>query len=409
MDCLKEKTPSILRRALKITILLLAAVAVGVLCGVIGAAFAKSISFVTEIRSNNSWLIYLLPVGGLVSALLYKICKLDGINTDKVLEGARGEDKIPIYLVPIIFISSVITHLFGGSAGKEGAALQIGSGVSEFVAKITKAEKSDEQILIICGMGALFSAVFGTPVGACVFALEVAVVGSTNIAAALPTFISSVTAFIISKALTVKPEKFHISEVPETDLTVLLKTVLIALAVAVVGYIFCHALHWGEKLFAKVFRNPFIGIFAGGLLIIVLTLIFGTDYNGGGMFVVERIFEEGTVRSEAFILKLIFTVVTVSAGFKGGEIVPSFFIGATLGATLSPLLGITPEFGAAIGMASFFSAVTNCPLASAILSIELFGADGFICFAAASFISYAVSGKVSIYHNQKFSKFNNIL
>lgn len=162
--------------------------------------------------------------------------------------------------------------------------------------------------------------------------------------------------------------------------------------------IFCYLLRGGEKFFEKLFKNSFVRIFVGGCVIIVLTLIFGTDYNGGGMGMIERIFEEGIVKPEAFLLKIIFTAITVSSGFRGGEIVPSLFIGSTLGGTLSPLLGLSPDFGAATGMIAFFSGVTNCPFASAVISIELFGVEGILFFAVAAVAARLISGKKCLYN-----------
>lgn len=195
----------------------------------------------------------------------------------------------------------------------------------------------------------------------------------------------------------ITPERFHVESVPDFEAVLLLKVIAVAAIAALVSAAFCHIIRGGKKLFKNIFKNAFVRIFAGGCLIVVLTLIFGTDYNGGGIFVIERIFEENTVRPEAFLLKIIFTAITVSAGYKGGEIVPSLFIGATLGAVLSPILGMTADFGAALGMVAFFSGVTNCPIASAVIGVELFGADGLLFFAVSAFAARAFSGKISLY------------
>lgn len=396
----KENIPETAVWICRWTLLIISAIAVGAICGAVGGAFAKSIAFVTDLRAKNEWLVFLLPFGGLASVALYKLTKTEGIGTDRALESAMGNSKTPVLLMPVIFVASVITHLFGGSAGKEGAALQLGSGASEIVSKLIKADEKVHSALTICGMAALFSAVFGTPVGASVFALEVAVIGSMNALAVFPSVISSITAYFVSTAMGVAPERFHIDIVPDFGIVTLLKTLGIAVVVSLAAGIFCNLIHGGEKLAAKIFRNPFLRIFAGGCAVIILTLIFGTDYNGGGMFVIERIFEEGAVRPEAFLLKIIFTVITVSAGYKGGEIVPSFFIGSTLGAALAAVFGLPIGFCAAIGMTAFFGCVTNCPIASAVVAVELFGAEGFILFATAAFISRVIFGKTSLYHKQ---------
>lgn len=397
MKISSEKLSYLRKQAADSALLFLSALIIGALCGVIGALFAKSIEFVTELRAENNWLVYLLPLGGLVSVGLYRLTKNEGIGTVRVLETARGEARVSVLLMPAVFISSVITHLFGGSAGKEGAALQIGGAVAEVVSKLTRADGEKRSVYTVCGMAALFSAVFGTPVGACVFAMEVVLSGKLIVSSAFPALLSSVAAHLVSVSIGVSPERFHIPSVPQFGFGVLVKTLGLAVIIAAVSVLFCFLLHKGEHLFAKMLKNPFVRIMAGGCAIIILTLIFGTDYNGGGLGIIERIFEEGTVKPEAFFLKIIFTVITVSAGYKGGEIVPSFFIGSTLGATVAPLFGFSPEYAAAIGISAFFCGVTNCPIASAIISVELFGSEGFVLFASASFIARAVSGKICLY------------
>lgn len=378
-------------------VLLFIAAVTGVLCGAVGAAFAGSIKYVTNLRAENPWLIYLLPLGGIVSVAIYKLAKTEGIGTVRSLESARGEKETPVLLVPVIFSASVITHLFGGSAGKEGAALQLGTGIAGAIGKITKQSDKNRSALAICGMAATFSAVFGTPAGACVFALEVAITGVINVSALVPSFASSLIAYFVSTALGTHPERFAVNVVPQITAFNIIAALGVSAIVAAMSALFCRTLHAGEKLAAKIFKNPFVRIIAGGCAVIILTLIFGTDYNGGGMFIVERIFENGTVRPEAFLLKIVFTVVTVSFGFKGGEIVPSLFIGATLGAVVAPFLGLPLEFGAALGMTAFFGGVTNCPLAAAVISAELFGGDAFIFTAVAAIASRVFSGKISLY------------
>lgn len=393
----KEKIPLTAKRLGGFAVLLLSAAIVGIICGAVGGVFAKSIGFVTALREEYPWLIYILPFGGLASVALYKLAKVENIGTDRVLESVRGESKTPALLVPVVFAASVITHLFGGSAGKEGAALQIGSGVAELVSKISRADSKRRSALTVCGMAAVFSAVFGTPVAACLFAAEVAVLGRLAVVTALPALVSSIAAYLISLQLGVKPERFQLDSMPDFGAVLLLKIIAVAAITAFVSVVFCCVIRGGKKLFKKIFKNAYIRIFAGGCLIVFLTLLLGTDYNGGGIFVIERIFENGVVRPEAFLLKILFTVITVSAGYKGGEIVPSFFIGATLAAVLSPVFGLPAEFGAAIGMVAFFSGVTNCPVASSVIGIELFGADGILFFALAAFTARAFSGKVSLY------------
>ncbi|MBQ7101429.1 MAG: chloride channel protein [Clostridia bacterium] len=393
----KNKTDELRKKLFAALSWMVSSAVIGLLCGVIGAAFAKSVGFVTYLRESNSFLIWFLPLGGIVSAGIYKLTKTEGIGTDRVLETERGESSVPLVLLPVIFAASCITHLFGGSAGKEGAALQLGAAIARIVSRFSKA---DTRVLTACGMAGLFSAVFGTPVGACVFAAEVAIVGRLSVRSILPAFTSSIVAHVVSLALGVTPERFVMGLVPDFSVGVLCRAFSVAAVVGVMSFVFCNLLHGGERLFQKIFKNSFVRIAVGGCVLVALTIAFGTDYNGGGMVVIERIFDEYYVRPEAFLLKMLFTVITVAAGYKGGEIVPSFFIGASLGAVLSPLIGLPVGFGAALGMTAFFSGVTNCKLAAAVMSVELFGEKGFVFFFAASLVAKAVSGRISLYHKQ---------
>lgn len=381
---------------------------IGALCGAVGAGFAKSIEAVTGLRAAHPWVLYLLPVGGVISVAIYRLCKVSDIGITNVFESVRTEKHIPVLLAPAIFAASVLTHLLGGSAGKEGAALQLGSSFASLMGRILKLDEKTRHILTMAGMGAFFSAVFGTPLGACVFALEVISVGHICSAAIFPCLVSSVTAFGLSSLLGVHAERFNVGIVPDLSFGIIWRVAVIAVAGALVGRIFCSALHHAEHIFKKIFKNEFLRIAVGGIIIIVFTLLVGTrDYNGGGIDIINRIFESGEFRYEAFFLKIIFTVITVAAGYKGGEIVPTFFIGATMGATVSVLIGLNPALGAAVGMTALFCGVTNCPLATIVLSIELFGADSMIFCALSAVTSFLLSGSTGLYAAQRmvFSKY----
>lgn len=391
---------------------LLLGIAVGALCGLFGALFAQSVTYVTALRARNGWLLFVLPVLGLASVGIYKLCRVATMSTNQVFESVRTEKQVPVLLAPAVFIGSVLTHLGGGSAGREGAALQLGGSIATGLGKVLRLKEKSRHILVLCGMGAFFSAIFGTPLGACVFALEVVSVGQFCSAAIFPCVVSSITAYGVAGALGVEPERFLVAAVPELSFQTSWKVLLIAIAGALVSALFCHALHIAEKQSKRLLKNDFLRIAVGGVVIILLTLLVGTtEYNGGGIEIIQRIFTTGEVRYEAFLLKLIFTVITVAAGFKGGEIIPSFFIGATLGGSLAVLLGLDPAFGAAVGMVALFCGVTNCPLATIVLSVELFGAQGLVFFAFSAVTSFLLSGYISLYTGQKliFSKLNEDL
>ena len=262
----------------------------------------------------------------------------------------------------------------------------------------------------MCGMSAGFSALFGTPVAAAIFAVEVTIVGAVQYSALVPCMISAITASLVAHCLGAEAESFIVSGVPVFDQNAviqLLSVIVIGIACAIVSTVFCEVMHKASHLYAKYINNPFLRIMAGGAIVAILTVILGTtDYNGAGMDVIKRAFS-GEAEPLAFMLKILFTALTLGCGFKGGEIVPTFFMGSTMGCVLGGLLGLNPSFGAAVGLIAMFCGVTNCPFASIILSAELFGMNGLPFYAAAISISYMLSGYSGLYSAQKFyqSKF----
>lgn len=253
----------------------------------------------------------------------------------------------------------------------------------------------------MCGMSAVFLALFGTPITAAVFALGVISVGVIYYAGLLPCVVSAFTAYFISILMGTEPVAFTISNIPAFSLKSCLLTALLSAICALLSIGFCLGLHGTHKLFEKLFKNTFLRAAVGGLVIVILSLICRSgDYNGAGMDIVERAIG-GNAKPEAFLLKFIFTAVTVGAGYKGGEIVPTFFVGATFGCVVGGLIGLDPGFAAAVGLVALFCGVVNCPLASIFLSIELFGAQAMPLFALAAAVSYLLSGYYGLYSSQK--------
>lgn len=380
---------------------------VGIAGGGIGAAFSHLISYVTDVRMANEWLIYLLPLGGVVIALIYHLLKVEHKGTNDVFEAVRSEKKVPFSLAPAITLGAGITHLLGGSAGKEGAALQLGGSIASFISKAFRSDDKDRHILTVSGMSAVFSAVFGTPMGAAVFAVEVVSVGHVSLSALYPSFASALVAYLTAVKLGVHPERFNVDLIPEVSAEYLLKVLALAVIVALVSIVFCLAMKYSHKGFEKYIRNPYIRAAVGGVAVIALTFIVGSkDYNGSGLHIIEGIFHGEEVSRLAFLLKIIFTAVTIGSGFKGGEIVPTLFIGATLGFASADILGMPIAFSAAVAMVALFASVTNCPIASVFLAVELFGAEGLLYYALAIFVSFVLSGYFSLYTGQKivFSK-----
>lgn len=375
---------------------------VGFACGLVGTGFVKAISFATGLRENNGWILYLLPALGLLLTLIYNKLKVNGIGTNHIIKSVRTDEKASPLLSVAVFCGTVFSHFGGASVGREGAALQLGGSIGELFAEKFKISENYRRILVMSGMSGLFSALFGTPFAAFLFILEVGRVGKRCFTAVIPVFISSITGFLIANKLGVEPEHFPVNEIPEFSLEILWKFVLIAVVGAFVSWVFVNTLHKTEKVFVKLFKNEYIRVVFGGIIIIALTKILGTtDYNGGGINIVHHIFTHGEVNYEAFLLKIIFTAISVGAGYKGGEIVPTIFIGGTLGGAMSLLLGINPAFGAAIGITALFCGVTNAPFASVVLACEMFGIEGVGYYLIASAISFLFSGKSCLYTGRK--------
>jgi len=378
------------------------ATVIGGLGGIIGYLFHHCIEVVTGFRVEKPWLIYCLPIAGLAIAGIYHILQLqEHKGTDGILDSARTPNKVPVRLMPAIFIATVLTHLCGGSAGREGAALQLGGSIAEGVGKTVRLREDEHPILVMCGMSAVFSALFGTPITATLFALEVVSVGSVQYAALLPCLCASAIAYRISLFFGAEPVFFSLSAIPGFELGAVVRLAVLVAACAIVSIGFCMAMHFGHKVMKRALPNPYLRIFTGGVAVILLTLLVGThDYNGAGMDVVARAIG-GEASPTAFLWKILFTMITIGAGFRGGEIVPTFFIGATFGCVMGQLLGMDAGFCAAIGIVAMFCGVVNCPVTSLFLAMELFGGQGMLHFAIACALSYTLSGYYGLYHGQK--------
>ena len=380
----------------------------GAVVSMVSSAFYFVLSFVTIVREQNSWIIYLLPIGGLFIVALYKLLhnEKDG-GTNIVISAIHSGDRIPLRMTPSIFLSTTVTHLLGGSAGREGAALQIGGSIGNALGTLFKFDEKDKHVVIMCGMSAAFSTLFGTPMAAAIFPMEVVSVGVMYYMALVPCVVSSLTAHGIAVLFGVAGESFHVTGIPALSLLPALQVVLVAVICAFASIGFCGVLHRIEELYKKYLKIPYIRIFVGGCAIVLLTQLVGNnDYNGAGMHIIEHAIE-GHVVPEAFLLKMLFTALTIGAGYKGGEIVPTFFVGATLGCLLGPFIGLSPSLCAAIGMVALFCGVTNSPISTLLISFELFGYEGMPYYLLAVAFSYMLSGYSGLYHSQKimYSKY----
>lgn len=374
---------------------------VGFVVGGISSLFSFALSFVTDYRENNPWVFYFLPVAGVVIVFLYHCFGQDDGGTNQVFSTVRAKDEVPFRSAPLIFVCTVLTHLVGGSAGREGAAIQLGGSIGNQLGRIIKLDDEDMHVIVMCGMSAAFAALFGTPMAAAIFAMEVVSVGVMYYTALMPCVISSLIATGFAAGLGIHPDVFHVSNIPELSLMNGGKMGLVALACAGVSVVFCVALKQTGKLFHKELKNHYVRVLVvSGLIIVITLLLHTTDYMGAGIGIITRAIEEGEVNYFAFFWKMLLTVLTMKAGFKGGEIVPSFTIGAALGCELGILLGLSPSLCAAAGMVAVFCGVTNCPITSILIAFELFGFGGVSYYLIAVSISYAVSGYYSLYKDQ---------
>lgn len=382
---------------------------IGIFCGIIGALFSKGISFVTNIRQYNPWLLYFLPVAGVVSVVIYRLLKVTDMSTNQVIKSAQDKTVLSPKLSPAVFCASILSHLCGASVGREGAALQIGGSSAVLIGKIFKLTERQEKLLIYCGMAGVFSSVFGTPFSAAVFALEVVLVGRIYYLAIMPTIFTSFISYFTAVLLGAHAERFSLTSVPTVSFAVVWKLLVLSLLSVAVGFVFCLSLKHTKNLFKKAIKNDFLRIVLGGVAIVLLTLAVGSyDYNGAGVFVIEKIFTNNEFVPLAFAFKMLFTCIAVGAGFKGGEIVPTLFIGATFGAVIGTFLGLPTAFSAAVCMIGLFCGVTNCPLASIFLAAELFSGKGILYICVAVIINYCLSGKISLYSAQKTTGFKNL-
>ena len=402
MENLKEKAQYRVKRMGRYALTLLKWIAVGTLIGavggVVGTLFHLGVDHATELRVHHPWILYLLPLGGLVITAIYRVTRTEGKGTNDIIRSVHFGSHIPFLLVPVIFVSTVITHLCGGSAGREGAALQIGGGIGYKTGRLLRMNEKDLSLATMCGMSGVFSALFGTPLTAMLFSLEVVSVGMLHYAGLIPCLTAALAGFWVSSAMGVPPTRFAIVSMELLPFDMARVAALAALC-AVVSILFCRMLHAVEHAAEHGLKNVWLRAAVGGAVLIALTLLVGTDYNGAGMGIIEQALA-GEAKVMAWVWKILFTAVTIGCGFKGGEVVPSFFIGAVFGCVVGPLLGLDAGFAAGIGLICVFCGAVNCPLASIVLSVELFGAGNLLYFAMACAISYLLSGYCGLYSSQ---------
>ena len=384
----------------------------GALGGLLGAGFHHALHFVTHLRAHNTWLIFLLPIGGLLSVGIYTLFRQrSNRGTNQIIDAVLDGEEVNPLVAPTIFLATATTHLFGGSAGREGAALQLGGATASLLSKLFHLNEQDRKILIMSGMSAMFAGLFGTPLTASLFCMEFESVGTIFSPALLPCYLAAFTASKISGLLGVHAEGLLLETVTTVTLGNAWKFLLLAALVSFVGILMCWVFHKAEHLAAHTLKNPWIRIVIGGVLVMGLTLLVGDHrYNGAGMDMALGAVE-GNANWFDFLLKMLFTAITLAAGFKGGEIVPTFCIGATFGCVLGGLLGLDAGLCGALGLVGLFCCATNSPFASIVLSIEMFGGANLHLFALVCVICFVLSGHSGLYSSQiiHFAKATTIL
>lgn len=377
---------------------------IGIVIGFIDAVFGRVLLQISDIRESNAiMLVPFLPLSGVFIMLLYKKFSKESIKgMTLVFEAGLGDsEKIPKTLLPLVILSTWITHLFGGSAGREGVSVQLGAVVAHTVGRKMKLP-NNSRVLLVAGMAAGFAGLFQTPLAATFFAMEVLVTGSLMYEALLPALAASFIASYTSHLLGLEKFSITIDDITNISASMILKLILIGIIYGIIGGVFANFLGLSKKFLAKMITNPIKRIFfiGCGLAVILLVLHFGR-YCGLGTNLISASFSDKKIYSYDWIIKIVLTILTLSAGYQGGEVTPLFSIGASLGIVLAHLLGIPPMFTAALGYAAVFGSATNTLLAPILIGYEVFGSNNILYFVVVCSIAYVFNGNSTIYGTQK--------
>lgn len=397
--------PSVNRRWI-VTGSLLAAI-VGVASGLASAAFLLMLDRATDLQTDHGWLLYLLPLAGIVIAWAYNgygVAAAGGNNV--ILDQIHATDqvnRVPLRMFPLVLVSTILTHLCGGSAGREGTAVQMGGALASWLARLLRLDSVHLRLLLLCGIAGGFSSVFGTPLAGTIFAMEVLALGGMRYDALIPCLIAAVTGDLVIDALDVHHGIYVISSaMPALTLRTLAMVVIAGIAFGFASLLFSELTWFVERIAKNLVANGMLRSFLGGFLVIGITLALGTRiYNGLSLPLLSDTFSDASIPTWAFLFKIILTSVTLGVGFKGGEVTPLFVIGATLGVTLAGPLDMPPDVLAGLGFVAVFAAAANTPIACVIMGAELFGTSGILYFGIAVFIAYTISGHRGIYQSQR--------
>jgi len=380
---------------------ILICVLIGFFSGTASAFFLFSLEFVTQFRIHNDWIIWLLPFGGLLVGFTYYYWGESVVKGNNLLleEYEKPQKLIPLKMAPLVLFGTLITHLFGGSAGREGTAVQMGGAIADQFSKIFKLDTSERKILIILGISAGFASVFGTPLAGAIFALEVLYFSKINFKSILLSFLVAYAAYFTVEFWQVKHTHYLISKIPEISITTLFYTLIIGVLSGFAALLFSRSTHFWGSLFSKI-KYPPLRPFIGGIFLAIAFAGFGfTKFSGLGVPLIVDSFSNANQWYD-FLLKILFTGFTLGAGFKGGEVTPLFFVGATLGSALSGIIPMPIALLAGLGFVAVFSGATHTPIACTIMGLELFGLQPGIFIAIACIVAYFSSGSVGIYKSQ---------
>jgi H+/Cl- antiporter ClcA len=381
---------------------ILICVLIGVFSGSASAIFLVSLEWVTQFREHNIWTIWLLPMGGLTIGLLYHYYGKEVVKGNNLLleEYEKPQKTIPLKMAPLVFIGTLITHLFGGSSGREGTAVQMSGAIADQFKKLFKLNNSDRKTLIILGISAGFASVFGTPLAGALFALEVLYFSKINLRSIILSFIVAYIAYFTVEFWQVKHTHYHIPIIPAMTIINFVWIIIIGILFGLTSMLFSRTTHFWGRLFSKTIKYAPLRPFVGGIILAVAIYFIGTTkYIGLGIPNIVESFSTPNA-SYDFLLKILFTGFTLGAGFKGGEVTPLFFIGATLGSALSIYVPLPIALLAGLGFVAVFSGATHTPIACTIMGMELFGIESGVFIGIACVVAYFSSGSIGIYHSQ---------